>query len=220
MLSKHQQVQLLEVHSLTDLPSSLPANPPQAAAILSHLSPTESGGTSLPEDRSLWPSYLSGGLLPLPNGAIPPGQRKTAPETTGDMSTSEDEQDSNSRPTLTQFRPGLLGHPNPTPSSAHSTRSAPVPVPGWEETNSASAGASWVHTPYSSSSGPFSLSLSYSSSERGWSLPKSSIRGGESDEEGIEDVAVVYENGNDVANGKDVGKEEEEWDGMEMEMDL
>ncbi|TDL19013.1 hypothetical protein BD410DRAFT_453196 [Rickenella mellea] len=48
LLSKHQQVQLLE-----------------AAAILTHLAP----GTSLPEDRSLWPYYLSGGLLPPPSTA-------------------------------------------------------------------------------------------------------------------------------------------------------
>ncbi|KAG8949798.1 hypothetical protein FRC03_000264 [Tulasnella sp. 419] len=57
LLSKHQQVQLLE-----------------AAAILSHLTPKESGGqggTSLPEDRSLWPSYLSGGLLPAPSTSTP-----------------------------------------------------------------------------------------------------------------------------------------------------
>lgn len=50
LLSKHQQVQLLE-----------------AAAILSHMSPSASGGRSLPDDRSLWPSFLSGGLLPPPN---------------------------------------------------------------------------------------------------------------------------------------------------------
>ncbi|KAI8970551.1 hypothetical protein BD414DRAFT_581730 [Trametes punicea] len=52
MLSKHQQVQLLE-----------------AAAILSHLDPAATGGRSLPEDRSLWPSFLSGGLLPPPDTA-------------------------------------------------------------------------------------------------------------------------------------------------------
>ncbi|CDO78029.1 hypothetical protein BN946_scf184648.g1 [Trametes cinnabarina] len=52
MLSKHQQVQLLE-----------------AAAILSHLAPSATGGRSLPEDRSLWPSYMSGGLLPPPDTA-------------------------------------------------------------------------------------------------------------------------------------------------------
>lgn len=61
LLSKHQQVQLLE-----------------AAAILSHLSPATAGGTSLPEDRSLWPSYLSGGLLPLP-----PGHSNSFPHITG-----------------------------------------------------------------------------------------------------------------------------------------
>jgi len=47
LLSKHQQVQLLE-----------------AAAILSHITPSSVRGdggpaTSLPEDRSLWPSYLA-----------------------------------------------------------------------------------------------------------------------------------------------------------------
>ncbi|PFH51590.1 hypothetical protein AMATHDRAFT_46941 [Amanita thiersii Skay4041] len=50
VLSKHQQVQLLE-----------------AAAILSHLSPNVS---SLPEDRSLWPFFLSGGSLPPPENVL------------------------------------------------------------------------------------------------------------------------------------------------------
>ncbi|KAF8132877.1 hypothetical protein EV363DRAFT_1449078 [Boletus edulis] len=50
VLSKHQQVQLLE-----------------AAAILSHLSPSSA---SLPEDRSLWPSFLSGGLVPPPASVL------------------------------------------------------------------------------------------------------------------------------------------------------
>ncbi|KAF8584663.1 hypothetical protein K439DRAFT_1633374 [Ramaria rubella] len=204
LLSKHQQVQLLE-----------------AAAILSHLSPTESGGgTSLPEDRSLWPSYLSGGLLPLPTGSLPTGQRAILSDTgdTGDMSTSEDEQEG--RPTLTQFRPGLLGHPNPTPH-ADPTRTAPVPVPGWED-NAAFKGASWAHTPYSSTSGPLSLSFSYSSSERGWSLPRSSVRGGESDGEGDVDVAIdeKQEVGNNVEKKEQILGKEEEWDGMDMEMDL
>ena len=33
------------------------------------MSPANSGGISLPEDRSLWPSFLSGGLLPPPSTA-------------------------------------------------------------------------------------------------------------------------------------------------------
>ncbi|KAJ7769173.1 hypothetical protein DFH07DRAFT_291878 [Mycena maculata] len=45
-LSKHAQVQLLE-----------------AAAILSHLSPDSETGTSLPEDRGMWPRWVSGGAL-------------------------------------------------------------------------------------------------------------------------------------------------------------
>ncbi|EEB96757.1 hypothetical protein MPER_04055 [Moniliophthora perniciosa FA553] len=48
VLSKHQQVQLLE-----------------AAAILSHFSQDSATGTSLPEDRSLWPSFLSGAQAEL-----------------------------------------------------------------------------------------------------------------------------------------------------------
>jgi hypothetical protein len=60
--------------------------------------------------------------------------------------------------------------------------------------------------------------MSYSSSERGWSLPKSSVRDGESDDEG-EDGVVVVADGEEEGNGNDVGKEEE-WDGMDMDMDL
>ncbi|KAG9045772.1 hypothetical protein FS837_005660 [Tulasnella sp. UAMH 9824] len=62
LLSKHQQVQLLE-----------------AAAILSHITPREESagaGTSLPDDRALWPSYLSGGLLAAPSTKVPaPGAK-------------------------------------------------------------------------------------------------------------------------------------------------
>lgn len=36
----------------------------QAATVLTHLGP---GGSSLPDDRSLWPSYISGGLVPPPS---------------------------------------------------------------------------------------------------------------------------------------------------------
>ncbi|KAK0470751.1 hypothetical protein IW261DRAFT_924609 [Armillaria novae-zelandiae] len=53
VLSKHQQVQLLE-----------------AAAILSHLK-----SESLPEDRSLWPSFLSGGPPAASSSSVPVGGR-------------------------------------------------------------------------------------------------------------------------------------------------
>ncbi|KAJ7143759.1 hypothetical protein C8R44DRAFT_139692 [Mycena epipterygia] len=54
VLSKHAQVQLLE-----------------AAAILSHLSPDSETGTSLPEDRGMWPRWVSGGALEGEEDAAP-----------------------------------------------------------------------------------------------------------------------------------------------------
>ena len=66
LLSKHQQVQLLEVHYFALLSLPCPhthSTFSQAAAILSHLAPSARGGASLPEDRALWPAYLSGGKL-------------------------------------------------------------------------------------------------------------------------------------------------------------
>ncbi|KAI0371904.1 hypothetical protein BV20DRAFT_1112230 [Pilatotrama ljubarskyi] len=77
LLSKHQQVQLLE-----------------AAAILSHLDPSATGGRSLPEDRSLWPSFLSGGLLPPPdtaNGVQQDSTRSTPKVRSSSVSTSLDQ---------------------------------------------------------------------------------------------------------------------------------
>ncbi|KAI0674259.1 hypothetical protein C8Q78DRAFT_1013917 [Trametes maxima] len=77
LLSKHQQVQLLE-----------------AAAILSHLDPSATGGRSLPEDRSLWPSFLSGGLLPPPdtaNGVQLESAKPTPKARSSSVSTSLDQ---------------------------------------------------------------------------------------------------------------------------------
>lgn len=106
VLSKHQQVQLLEV-GLSFFSSLLPVavwwllflflvpwllrpvdgdaelDLTQAAAILSHLSPSSA---SLPEDRSLWPSFLSGGAVPPPasvsNGDVGPIPPPTTTTTT------------------------------------------------------------------------------------------------------------------------------------------
>ena len=70
LLSKHQQVQLMEVCTLPRSASFFFTHRRtlrfQAAAILSHMSPSALGGSSLPDDRSYWPSFLSGGLLPPP----------------------------------------------------------------------------------------------------------------------------------------------------------
>ncbi|KAF9462488.1 hypothetical protein BDZ94DRAFT_718229 [Collybia nuda] len=173
VLSKHQQVQLLE-----------------AAAILSHLSPSSSTGTSLPDDRSLWPSFLSGGSLPKADGSTPTPQ----PGSAGTLSTSASATSSypsypvsSSVPAtaiggsnfyrststgprlhdysipssttgsggITQLRPGLIGVPNGPGVVVSSTPSMPVPVPtnhhghadSFTGYRSASSD-SWAHSPY------------------------------------------------------------------------
>ena len=68
----------------------------QAAAILSHLSPASA---SLPDDRSLWPLFLSGGLVPPPAAVL-----------------------------NTDVTPTHTGTPSPPASSAH-TRPIPSSVP-------------------------------------------------------------------------------------------
>ncbi|KAH7921512.1 hypothetical protein BV22DRAFT_1038587 [Leucogyrophana mollusca] len=145
VLSKHQQVQLLE-----------------AAAILSHLSPSSANGTSLPEDRSLWPSFLSGGQLPPPvNGSEPNslGGAAVSPAGIGAVhpissSVPATSLLSSSRATsagprlhdysvpqmvsgpggITQLRPGLLGVPTaPSPANDNpvvATAGAASPTPG------------------------------------------------------------------------------------------
>ncbi|TFK23294.1 hypothetical protein FA15DRAFT_695131 [Coprinopsis marcescibilis] len=153
VLSKHQQVQLLE-----------------AAAILSHMSPAASGGRSLPEDRSLWPSFLSGGSLPPPEPPIPTSRMSATATESSSHSQSNTSYPSHpasssvparalsSGPRLhdygvgpgvvTQVRPGLIGVTNSNggvaiipdraastgPSEPRTVRgttpSQPVPVPG------------------------------------------------------------------------------------------
>ncbi|KIK01155.1 hypothetical protein K443DRAFT_132410 [Laccaria amethystina LaAM-08-1] len=109
VLSKHQQVQLLE-----------------AAAILSHIAPSASGGTSLPEDRSLWPSFLSGGSLPradpveaeaeaplaVSGSAFPVSSSVPAPSTfSRSNSTGPRLHDYSIPSNVTQVRPGLVSVP-------------------------------------------------------------------------------------------------------------
>ncbi|KAH7890238.1 hypothetical protein F5I97DRAFT_676 [Phlebopus sp. FC_14] len=206
VLSKHQQVQLLE-----------------AAAILSHLSPSSA---SLPEDRSLWPSFLSGGLVPPPaseNGAAalegassPPGLPTTHPISSSvpAASISSSSQSGPSGPRLhnysvpqsasgpggiTQLRPGLLGVPTVSSSATSSSpspngRSSPLPVPPATATNddahnllalrSASVKSESWGSPRSLgayhdvSSYPTGRYQLYApaSLENSWSLPRSSLR--------------------------------------------
>ncbi|KXN89195.1 hypothetical protein AN958_06038 [Leucoagaricus sp. SymC.cos] len=198
VLSKHQQVQLLE-----------------AAAILSHLSPASS---SLPEDRSLWPSFLSGGSLPPPDPSTlmstPELKRNgfssgsaganaattTAAQGTEGMNGGAAAAISSSVPAMvytrssstgprmhdysipvnsssTQLRPGLLGVPtdgadrsnsNILVTSATSNQAQPMSVP---ITTSLSS-HSWSSVSVSNADS----SITGSGTGIGWSLPRSSIR--------------------------------------------
>lgn len=197
VLSKHQQVQLLE-----------------AAAILSHLSPDSATGTSLPEDRSLWPAYLSNGALPLPEGtALPisvPPKKATAVSAsvphnalgiTGIPNNGRragstgprlhDYSISASEGGITQVRPGLIGIPTGA--------SSPVPVP----TQQAYAPSeSWG-------------AVSSYQSGGGWSLPRSSVRSDSSEDDSDSVVDIEVEEPADTAryvtnSAKRVWKREDE----------
>ncbi|KAI3603061.1 transcription factor c2h2 [Moniliophthora roreri] len=131
----------------------------EAAAILSHFSQDSATGTSLPEDRSLWPSFLSGGTLPLPEGASyqPPssvsgGSIPARPSSSSvpatslmrSMSSPANNPDLTSRamssgPRLhdysvspsdvTQVRPGLIVANGTARSSPAPSHTPPIPVP-------------------------------------------------------------------------------------------
>lgn len=130
----------------------------QAAAILSHISPSATG-TSLPEDRSLWPSFLAGGQPRAVASSVPAGPRMH------DFALP-------AKNAGTQIRPGVVA----------------VPV-----------------SPSSSRSGSFEdmeLEDGGFRHARGWTVK-------EEEEEGEE----AY------AHARVGGKDEDEWVGMDMDMD-
>ncbi|KAI0691503.1 hypothetical protein BC835DRAFT_1360186 [Cytidiella melzeri] len=182
MLSKHQQVQLLE-----------------AAAILSHIAPPGEGGTSLPEDRSLWPSFLSGGLLPPPgppHGVKPamsssPAALTTQPTYRVSSSVPTQSALSISRPAstgprlhdyaistasgITHVRPGVVSVSTGT-SPAHTPAPQAVPLPVNRNTyrdtgRDMSVSSDVLESPISSALGQHSYGTAES-----WSLPRSSVR--------------------------------------------
>ncbi|KAG2136333.1 uncharacterized protein EDB93DRAFT_1169214 [Suillus bovinus] len=268
VLSKHQQVQLLE-----------------AAAILSHLSPSSTNGTSLPEDRSLWPTFLSGGIVPPPApGSAHEGSGTSSPSklisssVPASSALSSSGRAGSAGPRLhdysisqatgpggiTQLRPGLLGVPT-TPNSR--TPSSPVPVPAAptdaDARNLLALGSVSVHSESWSSPTSSSFycvssfpSASASLSRSGWSHPRSSVRSmsasshssddGELAEDDIpsanmhihgrvsgtrfrwkseeEDAVLSFSVPEEVEEeGISPGmvkKSQEQWDGMEMDMEM
>jgi len=215
LLSKHQQVQLME-----------------AAAILSHLTPSASGGSSLPDDRSLWPSFLSGGALPPPV-PVPLGEsvtETTAYPTSSSVPSGPRIHDyslpSTSVSGITRLRPGIIAVPTepvsygpPENGIAQSYTTGGYGSSFASSYQSLSTGVIVPHAPASGSSDRWSRSFSLSHS-------------GSSDEsEFVEVEAETTPSGRfgvhrphlDMEGDVSVKEEEEEesgWDGMEMEMEL
>jgi hypothetical protein len=199
----------------------------QAAAILSHLTPSASGGSSLPDDRSLWPSFLSGGALPPP---VPTGEvvTETAAHPTSSSVPSGPRVHDYALPStsvnqITRLRPGIIAVPTEPVSYTQPESGAPgYGSIGIEPLSFASSyqSSAMVIVPRARASG---------SSDR-WSLSMS--RSGSSDEsEFVEVEAETTPSGGFGMQGLRLGdeddisvKEEEEeeggWDGMEMEMEL
>ncbi|KAG6849205.1 hypothetical protein H0H93_010448 [Arthromyces matolae] len=210
VLSKHQQVQLLE-----------------AAAILSHLSPKNS---SLPEDRSLWPSFLSGGSLPksdTPDGtthsvssSVPNnGNFHRTPSNGPRLHDYSIPTSSTGAGGITQLRPGLVGVPTgpnggdttAATAAGGGTTTKPVPVPQVNTTSHPSFRAyrsstadSWSSSQFDGGNTPSSFigsapfpfapnsasALSNSSQSRS---PSGSASGSRSDDESLADIDIDIE---------------------------
>jgi hypothetical protein len=208
---------------------------------LSHLSPTASRGTSLPDDRALWPSYLSGGTLPIPTSS----DATTSTHAIGNVS----QPTSSSVPTLspmsrasssgprvhdysledsisvTHFRPGVLGVTTGSEQSyiPLTPGSSPVPVP-----RNVANGRSNPWGGSSNSTLYRAASFTYSDPGiGGWSLPKSSIRSGSSslpsDDEEEQEFNYVEDPVESSTYGITPGTynlKQEVWDGMDMDIDM
>ncbi|KAI9441356.1 hypothetical protein H4582DRAFT_2110275 [Lactarius indigo] len=209
LLSKHQQVQLME-----------------AAAILSHLTPSASGGSSLPDDRSLWPSYLSGGTLPPPLPASDPTAEAVAQPISSSVPSGPRIHDyalpSTSVSGITRLRPGIIAVPTEPESYSQQESGAPQSY----TTSYGSLGVeslTFASSYQSSSMGVIVRHPRTSGSSERWS-PSSD------ESEFVEVEADATPSGGFSARGRFTGegevsvKEEEEeegeWDGMEMEMEL
>ncbi|CAE6439945.1 unnamed protein product [Rhizoctonia solani] len=209
LLSKHQQVQMLE-----------------AAAILSHISPLRNGvGTSLPEDRSLWPAYLSGGLLPMPNigtsapvAPAPPAtayrEREASVSTLAvedeeDMGESSDEREDSGYGSSSAAL-AVPGRPQPQP---HQTYGVATSIGGHEYTLSSSHSGCDAGAHIGSMAYQYGMGRSIGASSFGLS----SLRG--QDEEDADEIEGATDDLNHAHTNGNLRKWEED-ESMAMDMDL
>src|SRR5579863_9680371 len=153
----------------------------QAAAILSHLTPSASGGLSLPDDRSLWPSFLSGGALPPPIPISESVAETTAYPTSSSVPSGRPRIHDYALPSasvsgITRLRPGIIAVPTdpasyaPPESGVSQSYTTGCGSTGVESASfassyqSSSVGVIVPHGPASGSSDRWSRSLSLSHS--------------------------------------------------------
>ncbi|GAB1522883.1 hypothetical protein RhiTH_006008 [Rhizoctonia solani] len=199
----------------------------KAAAILSHISPAKNGmGTSLPEDRSLWPAYLSGGLLPMPTAGTSAPVTPAAPSTTAyrereasvatsvveddeDMGESSDEREDSGYGSSSAAL-AVPGRPQPRP---HQTYGIATSIGGHEYTLSSSHAGCDAGAHIGSMAYQFSIGRSMSASSFG----VSSLRGRDDEEE--EEPEGAHDDHNHThTNGN--GRKWDEDESMAMDMDL
>ncbi|KAF8736728.1 zinc finger protein, partial [Rhizoctonia solani] len=207
--------------------STPPIGERQAAAILSHISPAKNGmGTSLPEDRSLWPAYLSGGLLPMPTAGTSAPVTPAAPSTTAyrereasvatsvveddeDMGGSSDEREDSGYGSSSAAL-AVPGRPQPRP---HQTYGIATSIGGHEYTLSSSHAGCDAGAHIGSMAYQFSIGRSMSASSFG----VSSLRG--RDDEDEEEPEGAHDDHNHThTNGN--GRKWDEDESMAMDMDL
>ncbi|CAE6440531.1 unnamed protein product [Rhizoctonia solani] len=207
--------------------STPPIGERQAAAILSHISPAKNGmGTSLPEDRSLWPAYLSGGLLPMPTAGTSVPITPAAPSTTAyrereasvatsvveddeDMGESSDEREDSGYGSSSAAL-AVPGRPQPRP---HQTYGIATSIGGHEYTLSSSHAGCDAGAHIGSMAYQFSIGRSMSASSFG----VSSLRGRDDEEE--EEPEGAHDDHNHThTNGN--GRKWDEDESMAMDMDL
>ncbi|KAI0067027.1 hypothetical protein BV25DRAFT_1905453 [Artomyces pyxidatus] len=196
LLSKHQQVQLME-----------------AAAILSHLSP----GQSLPDDRSLWPSFLSGGALPPPSAPSSLERRLAAHPTSSSVPGPRLHDFAIGTGAITRLRPGVVGVP--TGSAEVRTHEFAALDGSPASAQSYSAGG-WSLPRLSASSRSRSVSDDSEDADLDMEMDSMSVSGGFSARGrmsaarfGTEELSVKEEE-------EHVDIDDEGWDGMDMDMEL
>ena len=202
----------------------------QAAAILSHLTPSASGGSSLPDDRSLWPSFLSGGTLPPPLPASDSPEQPISSSVPSGPRIHDYALPSTSVSGITRLRPGIIAVPTePAPYSEQESGAPQSYTTGYGSLGVESF--SFASSYRSSSAGVIVSHPRTSGSSDQWSHSLSLSRSASSDEsEFVEVETDATPSGGFSARGRFIGdegdvsvKEEEEeegWDGMEMDMEL